>query len=174
MELDLTQRRGIVAGMVILLLLLALGGLGAAFTPAGGQALTWTEWQVLKGQRAYQRELARLQAEAEALARLLSQRPDPVRSQLVAARIERLTSDGQPSLGYQREQLAAAAQAVRDWAVGAADYQTAQTALEKAVQVLTPLPTPEPTAISAAERQPPTAAGPAWISIFLPFLSKRR
>jgi hypothetical protein len=142
MELDLSEIRLPLIALVVILLLVALGWLGCAYTPAGDKPLTWSEWQVLKARSAYLKELITLQAAAEDLAALLNAQPDPVRTQLTADRIERLTSAGQPALAYQRQKLALAAQAVSDWAAGAVDRVTARQALEQALQALSPLPTP--------------------------------
>ncbi len=150
MELDLSQYRWFLIALAAILLLAGLGWLGYTFTPGEDQFLTWSEWQVAKAQRAYQDELGRLQEAVDSLAALLETRPDPVRAQLVAERIQRLTSEGQPALQYPREKLALAAQAVSDWAVGAAEYEVARLAVEEAIQALSPQPvfTPTPASMS--------------------------
>ena len=43
---------------IMLLLLVGLGALGSAVTPAGDKLLTWSEWQVLQRRQAYHQELA--------------------------------------------------------------------------------------------------------------------
>ena len=136
MELDLSDYRYHFIALAILLILVVFGWLGSAYTPAGEKPLTWSEWQVMKARRAYLKELAELQVAAESLTILLNNRPDPVRAQLVAENIQRLTGKGLPALVYQRGKLAFAAQAVSDWAVGAIDHQTALKALDQAIQVL--------------------------------------
>jgi hypothetical protein len=138
MELDLTGHRPyfIVAG--ITLLLLGLGWLGHASLPSGDQFLTRSEWQFLKADLAYRKELSHLQGTLEILANLLNERPDPVRAQLVAESIQRQASQGQPALAYQREKLVLAAQAVSDWAVGAIEHEAARQALQEAIQSLYP------------------------------------
>ena len=156
MELDLSQYRWFLIGLAAILLLAGLGWLGYTFTPGEDQLLTWSEWQVAKAQRAYQDELGRLQEAVDSLAALLETqsgglyRPDPVRAQLVAERIQRLTREGQPALQYPREKLALAAQAVSDWAVGASEYEVARLAVEEAIQALSPQPvfTPTPASMS--------------------------
>jgi hypothetical protein len=144
MELDLSEYRWPLIGLAAILILAGLGWLGYAHTPAGDKLLTWTEWQVLKARRAYLKELGELQGAADTLADLLNTPPDPVRAQLAAESIQRQASEGQPALQYQREKLTLAAQAVSDWAVGAADYETARQALNDAIQALSPQPLPEP------------------------------
>ncbi len=150
MELDLSQYRWFLIALAAILLLAGLGWLGYTFTPGEDQLLTWSEWQVTKAQRAYQDELGQLQEAVDSLAALLETRPDPVRAQLVAERIQRLTSEGQPALQYPREKLALAAQAVSDWAVGASEYEVARLAVEEAIQALSPQPvfTPTPASMS--------------------------
>jgi hypothetical protein len=157
MELDLTELHLPLIALVVILLLASLGWLGYTYLPVGDKPLTRSEWQVLKADRRYKKELGELQAAAETLATLLNAQPDPVRAQIAAESIQRLTSEGQPALQYQRENLALAAQAVSDWTVGAVDRETARQALEEAIQALSPQPTqeltPKPTPVSA--RIPP-------------------
>ncbi len=166
MELDLSEYRWPFVALAVALLLAVLGWLGYAYTPAGDKPLTWSEWQVLKARSAYLDELGELQAAADTLAALLNDqsggayRPDPVRAQLAAESIQRLTGEGQPALAFQREKLALAAQAVSDWAVGAVDRETARLALEEAIQALSP-----PPAVSAP------AQNALWL-VFLPFVVK--
>jgi len=144
MELDLSDYRYHFIALAVLLLLAGVGWLGSAYTPAGDQPLSWSEWQVMKARRAYLKELAELQAAAESLAALLNDRPDPVRAQLAAENIQRLTGKGLPALVYQRGKLALAAQAVSDWAVGAIDHATALQALDQVIQALSPQSRLEP------------------------------
>jgi len=144
MELDLSDYRYHLIALAVILLLAVLGWLGSAYTPARDQPLTWSEWQVMKARRAYLSELAELRAAAESLTALLNNRPDPVRVQLVAENIQRLTDKGLPALAYQRAKLTLASQAVYDWAVGAIDHDSARQALDQAVQALSPQSTLEP------------------------------
>ena len=109
MELDLSEYRWPLIALAAILLLAGLGWLGYAYTPAGDKPLTWTEWQVLKARSAYLDELGELQAAADTLAALLNAQPDPVRAQLASESIQRLASEGQPALEYQREKLTLAA-----------------------------------------------------------------
>ncbi len=160
MELDLSEYRWPFVALAVALLLAVLGWLGYAYTPAGDKPLTWSEWQVLKAQSAYRSELRQLQAATDTLVALLNKQPDPVRAQLAAESIQRLTGEGQPALAFQREKLALAAQAVSDWAVGAVDRETARLALEEAIQALSPQP-----AVSAP------AQNALWL-VFLPFVMK--
>jgi hypothetical protein len=111
--------------------------------------------------------LSELQTAADTLAALLNAQPDPVRTQLAAESIQRLTSEGQPALSYQREKLALAAQAVSDWAVGAVDRETARQALEEVIQALSPPPSPEQTPLPT-----PVSAGGALILVFLPLVTR--
>ena len=142
MELDLSDYHWFLIALLVILLLLGLGWLGYAYLPAGDKPLTWSEWQIFKARHGYLKELGELQAAADTLAALLNAQPDPVRTQLAAERIQRLASEGQPALAFQREKLALAAQATSDWAVGAIDHATARQALNEAIQSLSPLRSP--------------------------------
>jgi hypothetical protein len=167
MELDLSDYRWPLIALVAVLLLAGLGWLGYSYIPVGDRPLSRSEWQVLKSRSAYLKELAELQTAAGTLAELLNAEPDPVRTQLTAERIQRLTSEGQPALEYQRGKLSFAAQAVSDWAVGAMDRETARQALDEAIQALyvqlTPEPTPVPTPVSAAD---------LLILVFIPLVTR--
>ena len=145
MELDLSEYHWFLIAFLIILLLLGLGWLGHAYLPAGDKPLSWSEWQIFKARHAYWKELGELQAGADSLAALLNAQPDPVRTQLAAESIQRLASEGQPALAFQREKLVLAAQATSDWAVGAIDHATARQALNEAIESLSPLPSREQT-----------------------------
>lgn len=140
MEFDLTRYRWPLIALAVLTLLAGLGWIGYAYTPENDGVLTWAEWQVFKARRAYRQELGALQAAGDTLAALLDARPDPVRAQLEAARIQRLAAQGQPSLAYPREKLSVAAQSVSDWATGAIERETARAALDEALHALAPAP----------------------------------
>jgi hypothetical protein len=142
MELDLSRYRLLLVLLAAILLLSSIGWLGHAYLPSGDKLLSRTEWQVLKADLAYRKELSRLQDAAGDLAALLNDRPDPVRAQLTHESIQRLTRQGQPALGYSREKLAAAAQAISDWAVGAIEREVASQVLEEALQLLHPTQPP--------------------------------
>ena len=122
--------------ILALFVLLGLGALGRAVTPSGDRLLTWDEWTLLQARQAYQRELAALRGDAEALAGLLAQSPDPVRAQLLAERVLAHTASGQPALDLPRQAVAAAAQALRDWAAGAGERSAAEDTLAEAVWLL--------------------------------------
>ncbi len=117
-----------------------LGVIGRAYSPidnAGNpRLLTWTEWQVIQAERSYQAELDSLRQEADQLATMLNQEPDPVRAQINAERVARQYVNGQPALQYQRELVITAAQAVGDWAAGAQAFEAALGAVEQLSQAL--------------------------------------
>ncbi len=167
MELDLSDYHWPLIALAAILLLAGLGWLGYVYTPAGDMLLTWTEWQVLKARSAYLGELGELQAAADTLANLVNAPPDPVRAQLAAESIQRLASEGQPALQYQREKLALAAQAVSDWAAGAVDRETARQALDDAIQALSPQPSP-------GQNPAPTSGSVenSMILVFLPLITR--
>ena len=157
MELDLSELRIPLVGLAATLLLACLGYLGHAYQPSGDRLLTRSEWQILKARRLYGSELKDLQVAAETLAALLNADPDPVRAQIAAERIQRLASEGQPSLEYQREKLALAAQAVSAWSVGAATRSSALEALDDALRSLSAPPTPQGTPVpGSAYVEPPS------------------
>jgi hypothetical protein len=160
MELDLSRHFWLFVTLVVILLLAVLGWVGYSYLPAGDRALTRSEWQVLKANHTYLKELGKLQFAAETLTELLNAQPDPVRTQLAVEGIQRLTSEGQPALIYQRDKLAFAAQSVRDWAVGALDRYTALQALTQAIQVLSPQPKP-------------SSAGGLAMLVFLPLVYRQ-
>jgi hypothetical protein len=139
LELELSPNQRSPWAALVILAVFLLGWLGYRFTPTiegEAQLLTWTEWQVLQGERRFQRELQRLQQDADRLTELLNRPPDPVRAQLIAERIVNTHSNGEASLQHPRELLVEAALAVRDWAVGAASRETAVRTLRQSVNAL--------------------------------------
>lgn len=131
--------------VTVFLTLLALGALGWWLTPqhdAEPGFLTWTEWQIFKGANAYQRELARLQQETDALADMLTEAPEPVRAQLLATRLSRDLATGEPALAYARDLLLQAALSVQAWAVGADTLEAAQQAVAQSGRALEALTIP--------------------------------
>lgn len=145
MELDLSglrlpARQKTIIGLSILAALLIFGFVGYRFTTVDGeglpQVLSWTDWRLLRLERAYLAELSRLQHEADVLTELLNASPDPVRAQITAERIASSYADGEPALAHQRELLVTAAQAVQDWAVGVVERPAAEAALQEAITAL--------------------------------------
>jgi hypothetical protein len=136
MELDLTRHRWILPLLLSVCLLAALIQIGRACTPESGALLTWADWRVLQGRQAYRLQLQALQRQAEALVELVNAPPDPVLAQLAADQTARQTREGHPALTFQRQLLDSAAQAVRDWAVGAGERAAARQALQAALQSL--------------------------------------
>ena len=127
--------------LILLVLLIAatlvgLVYLGRALTPEGGKVLTWSEWQVLLARRAYDRELAELEKDVAELVELVNRPADPVRAQIVCGRISAHTDEGEVSLVQVRAQIAAAAETVQQWAVGALSRDDALIAVDAAVQAL--------------------------------------
>jgi len=136
-ELDFPKGWNWVAVLLITVMVaVGLGALGRLVTPAGDKLLTWSEWQVLQARHAYRQELSRLRQDVEALAGLLDQSPDPVRAQLVAEQALAHSQVGQETLAPQRQAVALAAEALRNWAVGAEDRQIAVAALLQAILTL--------------------------------------
>ncbi|GIV67094.1 MAG: hypothetical protein KatS3mg047_1487 [Bellilinea sp.] len=120
MEIEIDAREfSVVAAIVAVIALILLGVLGWLFTPEGGKVLTYAEWQIHKAERAYRQELRDLQKTCEEMAALLDRPLDPLRVQVAADRIlNEMAKGGQAVLQPQREAVAAAAQALRNWAMG--------------------------------------------------------
>ncbi|GAP12203.1 hypothetical protein BECAL_03407 [Bellilinea caldifistulae] len=120
MEIEIDAREfSVVAAIVAVNVLILLGVLGWLFTPEGGKVLTYAEWQIHKAERAYRQELRDLQKTCEEMAALLDKPLDPLRVQVAADRIlNEMAKGGQAVLQPQREAVAAAAQALRNWAMG--------------------------------------------------------
>lgn len=145
LELDLSglklpARTKIILSLIVAAVLVVLGFTGARFTTVSTagrpQVLSWSGWQLLRAERAYQRELERLQREADGLVELLNQSSDPVRAQITAERIAKQYASGEPALAHPRALLITAANAVQDWSVGVVDDQVAQEALQAAQTAL--------------------------------------
>lgn len=140
MEIDLSGvKKGnwALAG-IGLALLLGLMFLGRAFTPDGNRLLTWQEWQVRKLRQAYRAERLILLKDVNHLAELLAGgAPDPARALVTVQEVRRDLADGKvEALADEREKVAAAAQAVLDWAGGIGDYNAAVEAVQRALEAL--------------------------------------
>lgn len=140
MEIDLSGvKKGnwALAG-IGLALLLGLMFLGRAFTPEGNRLLTWQEWQVRKLRQAYRAERLILLKDVNHLAELLAGgAPDPARALVTVQEVRRDLADGKvEALADEREKVAAAAQAVLDWAGGIGDYNAAVEAVQRALEAL--------------------------------------
>ena len=143
MELDFTNLKISGTGntawisAISLLVALLLGVLGWFVLPEG-KVLTWTEWQVFKQQRTYQRELARLTADADHLAKLLDESiPEPVRSQLILEHVlADLNATTHPALKNQVDAMLIANDAVYWWVLGSGSKNDAILLLDSANQGL--------------------------------------
>ena len=143
MEIDVTEldwpARRLWIGAAIAGLVLLLGLLGWWLTPQG-QLLTWNEWQVFQEHLAYQSGLRLLARHADRLAELLAAPPDPVRAELAAEQlIGDLEQRDLAALSVPKAALLAAAEAVRQWALGVgtrdaavASLAAANTAIQRA------------------------------------------
>lgn len=122
---------------ISLLVALLLGVLGWFVLPEG-KVLTWTEWQVFKQQRTYQRELVRLTADADRLAKLLDESiPEPVRSQLILESVlADLNATTHSALKNQVDALLIANDAVYWWVLGSGSKNDAILLLDSANQGL--------------------------------------
>jgi hypothetical protein len=141
MELDFTDLKlshnGAWFTLIGLLAAILLGVIGWFVLP-DGKVLTWTEWQVFKQQRLYQRELTRLTRDADRLAALLDEYiPDPVRGQLVVEQVlADLNATTHPALKNQVDALLVANDAVYFWVLGTISKDEAIVLLDEANQVL--------------------------------------
>jgi len=119
LEIEIDAREfSVVATIVAVIALILLGVLGWLFTPEG-KVLTYSEWQIRKAERAYRQELRQLQKTCEEMTALLDKPLDPLRVQVAADRIlNEMAKGGQAVLQPQREAVAAAAQALQNWAMG--------------------------------------------------------
>lgn len=120
------------AGLIAAILLGVLGW----FVLPDGKVLSWTEWQVFKQQRLYQRELTCLTRDADRLADLLGEElPDPVRGQLVVEQVlADLNATSHPALTNQVDALLAANDAVYFWVLGSVSKDEAIALLDEANQ----------------------------------------
>jgi hypothetical protein len=139
-EIDVSgvkRTTGLYAGMA-LLALVGLMLLGRAFTPDGGQLLTWQEWQVRKLRQALLAERLQLLQDAGRLADLLAAgHPDPARVQVEVQAIRRhLAQPKVEGLAGARAALEAACQALLSWASGIGDYNAAVETVQQAREAL--------------------------------------
>jgi len=139
MEIDFSDLKysgnGTWVTVAVLLAAILLGVLGWFVLP-DGKVLSWTEWQVFKQQRTYQRELTRLTRDADRLADLLGEDlPDPVRGQLVVEQVlADLNATSHPALKNQVDALLAANDAVYFWVLGTVSKDEAIALLDEANQ----------------------------------------
>ena len=139
MEIDLSETRAGAWTLGVLALLVALevlGALGRTLTPHDGRVLTWSEWQVLKEERLYRRELGQLQQAVDALAAFYEAgEKDPIRGQYVASQVRRMLKDQQVAvLESRRQAVLQAANAVEKWSLGVLSDADVRTALERAAR----------------------------------------
>lgn len=140
-EIDLRNVKGWIYGIGSFLLL-AVWLFGYFVTPADGRVLTMQQWQLRKAAKAYRAELARLQDYCAEIARLIEdEQPNPVQAQVLAGRVQSDLQDGQEALSEARARVIEAAQAVRAWSVGQADYDTAAARVAEAADYLQQLET---------------------------------
>jgi hypothetical protein len=104
--------------LLILAVVIGLSLLGKAYTSSPPRVIGRGDWEALKVERKYREELAQLREDLADLAALVTQRPDPVRAELAAARIAQNHASGLALLEQQREIVLAATDVVRDWCHG--------------------------------------------------------
>ena len=132
------DRRVLWALLVILILaaIVGLGVLGKAFTPVQARVIGRSDWQALKVEQKYRRELTELREDLADLADLVKGRPDPVRTEMAAARYAQNHADGLGLLEYQRDIVLTATEVVRDWAAGYETHENAVAVVNLAVEAL--------------------------------------
>jgi len=135
MEIDFSDlnipKQSVLITSISLVAVVILGLVGWVVLP--DRVLTWTEWQVIQGSLAYNRELRSLQHSTDRLAELLISPPDPVRTQLVTEKTRReMTRMEITSLKEQREALMSAANAIEQWSLGSEDQEAAVSAIQAA------------------------------------------
>lgn len=137
MEIEIDAREfSVVAAIVAVIALILLGVLGWLVTPEGGKVLTYSEWQIRKAERAYRMELRQLQKTCEEMTALLDKPLDPLRAQVAADRIlNRMARGGVAVLQPQREAVASAAQALREWAMGGSRERAVEAAAQASRKV---------------------------------------
>lgn len=117
--------------------LVGLGALGRAMTPNPPHVLTWSDWRFMAVQREYRRELAALREDGQTLAALVKGRPSIETAWKAEEILKRVQDDeGLPVLKGRREAVAAAAQAVMDWASGTASKEQAVQTVNHALEQL--------------------------------------
>jgi len=136
-DLKLSNRNAFTATMILIAVVL-VAILGHWLTPidadSQSRVLTWTEWLVFKQHRAYKSDVRILTGNANRLADLLDEEPDPVRVQLVVEQVGRnLEKVTHPALDAQRERLWTAAEEILAWSLGPGDKDSATTSLDEAV-----------------------------------------
>jgi hypothetical protein len=125
----------ILAG-VALLVLTGLAALGRFHTSEPAHVICWTEWTEWKVARQYRKELAQMQEDLAELADVLQGRPDPIKAEMAATRMEQRYAGGLSLLEGQREVAVTAAQVVRDWAAGYEKYDVAVEAVNEAIEIM--------------------------------------
>jgi hypothetical protein len=137
LEINLSRRalRWILAAAA-LLILISLSVLGRFHTPDPPHVIWWEDWTQWKVEHRYRQELARMKGDLAELAETLQGRPDPVRAELAAARMEQRYTSGLGLLEGQREVAIGAALAVRDWAAGYGTYDAAVEAVNQALDIV--------------------------------------
>jgi len=141
--MEITIDRKTLCGFLVflaILVLLSLAALGKMFTPMtsdeNARILTWDDWTLFKTERQYQSERETLRSDADDLAALLNQSPDPVAAQLLEERIARHTSNGQAALASARAALLQAGQDAVSWSSGTLDRDSAAASLQTTVGLL--------------------------------------
>jgi hypothetical protein len=134
----------LLSALVILAGLVGLGALGRAYTPDPARVVGWGDWQALKMEVRYARELRQLSEDLETLATMLQADPDPVRAEMAATRIQQRHSEGVGLLEQQRAAVILAAQHVRNWAAGYAEYDEALATINTAIEIVAGNQQPSP------------------------------
>lgn len=137
LEVKLSRKafRWSMAGAIVLLLV-GLGFLGHYHTPEPAHVIWWADWTECKVERQYRKELTQMKEDLAEVADILQDRPDPVKTELAAARMEQRYVSGLGLLEGQREVAITAAQVVRDWAAGYEKYDVAVESVNEAIEIM--------------------------------------
>jgi hypothetical protein len=110
--------QGVLIGIGVIVVLILLGLLGR-FILSDGKVLTWSEWTIYKQHSEYRRDVRVLTRNADYLAEIVTDVPDPVRAQLALEKVDRDMEDiSLVSLNAQKEALIGAAQGIVQWSLG--------------------------------------------------------
>ncbi len=140
MELELEFERDglwLIVAAAVIVVLVGLGALGRAMTPSPPHVLTWSDWRFLAVQREYRRELTALRKDGQTLAALVKGRPSIETAWKAEEILKHIQSnEGLPVLDGRRQAVAAAAQAVMDWASGTVPKEQAVQTVNHALEQL--------------------------------------
>jgi hypothetical protein len=139
-EIDFGDRGylSVLAILAVIVVLAGIGYLGSTITlPDAPRLISWTDIQVLRIEKEYREELGELQQSLETMVVMINAQADPVRAQVIADEITHLVNRSElQALEPQRMQMLTAVEALRSWATGVGERETAVGEIEKATGLL--------------------------------------